>query len=184
MKEEITHCPACLKIDIAFSKTVKDHSTSKEEFDIWSCGTCSHIFTNPRVGEEEIGPYYDNPDYISHTDDDSSIFAKVYQFLRDINLSWKHGHVAKHAAGNTLLDYGCGTGQFLEKMASKGFQVQGVEINEGAREKASRFGSVYNSIDEVRGKVDAITMWHVLEHVYNIDGLLQDLRQRFQRTEP
>ena len=77
MKEEITHCPACLEIDIAFSKTVKDHSTSKEEFDIWSCGTCSHIFTNPRVGEEEIGPYYDNPDYISHTDDDSSIFAKL-----------------------------------------------------------------------------------------------------------
>ena len=182
MKEEITHCPACLKIDIAFSKTVKDHSTSKEAFDIWSCGTCSHIFTNPRVGEEEIGPYYDNPDYISHTDDDSSIFAKVYQFLRDINLSWKHGHVAKHTVGNTLLDYGCGTGQFLEKMVSKGFQVQGVEINEGAREKASRFGSVHNSINEVRGKVHAITMWHVLEHVYNIDGLLQDFKTKISEN--
>lgn len=173
MREELTHCPACLGNDVSFKQKVKDHSTSKEDFDIWSCDHCSHLFTNPRIDEASVGPYYDNPDYISHTDDDTSVFAKVYQFLRGVNLNWKYGYVAKYASGKSLLDYGCGTGQFLETMSSKGYKVQGVEINEGARAKSSKFGSVYSSINEVKGEVDAITMWHVLEHVYNLDALLQ-----------
>ena len=182
MREELTHCPACLKKDISFYQSVKDFSTSKEIFDIWSCGHCSHLFTNPRVKEDLVGPYYDNPDYISHTDDDTSVFAKVYQFLREINLNWKHGHVQKYAEGKSLLDYGCGTGQFMQKMASKGYEVQGVEINEGAREKASKFGSVYSAVSEVKDRVDAITMWHVLEHVYNLDELLQAFKSKLKNN--
>jgi len=173
MKEELRHCPACLGKKVSFQQTVKDYSTSKEDFDIWSCNDCGHLFTNPRVLEASVGPYYDNPDYISHTDDATSLFAKVYQTLRGINLNWKHSYVVKYAHGKSLLDYGCGTGQFLEKTAQKGFNVQGVEINEGARAKAANFGRVYASIEEVKGPVDVITMWHVLEHVYDLDQLLE-----------
>lgn len=182
MREELTQCPACLENDISFKQSVKDYSTSNEVFDIWACGQCSHLFTNPRVREESVGPYYDNPDYISHTDDAASVFAKVYQFLREINLNWKHRHVKNYTEGKTLLDYGCGTGQFMEKMISKGYEVQGVEINEGARTKSSKFGSVYSSINEVKGEVDAITMWHVLEHVYNLDELLQSFKTKLRNN--
>jgi 2-polyprenyl-3-methyl-5-hydroxy-6-metoxy-1,4-benzoquinol methylase len=178
MKEELRHCPACLGNEISFQQTVKDHSTSKENFDIWSCNDCGHLFTNPRVKEGSVGPYYDNPDYISHTDDATSVFAKVYQILRGINLNWKHGYVAKYAQGKSLLDYGCGTGQFLEKMVQKGYSVQGVEINDGARAKASSFGKVFRAIEDVKGPVDAITMWHVLEHVYNLDHLLEAFKDK------
>lgn len=178
MREELGHCPACFGKTISFKQTVKDHSTSKEEFDIWSCKDCSHLFTNPRVKEDFVGPYYENPDYISHTDDATSVFSKVYQTLRGINLNWKHGYVAKYAKGKSLLDYGCGTGQFLEKMAHKGYSVQGVEINDGARTKAARFGMVFGSIKEVNGPVDVITMWHVLEHVYDLDQLLEGFKAK------
>jgi 2-polyprenyl-3-methyl-5-hydroxy-6-metoxy-1,4-benzoquinol methylase len=108
-----------------FNKRLKTTVQAKKNFDIWSCNDCGHLFTNPRVKEDSVGPYYDNPDYISHTDDATSVFAKVYQILRGINLNWKHGYVAKYAQGKSLLDYGCGTGQFLEKMVQKGYSVQG-----------------------------------------------------------
>jgi 2-polyprenyl-3-methyl-5-hydroxy-6-metoxy-1,4-benzoquinol methylase len=110
------------------------------------------------------------------------VFAKVYQLLRGINLNWKHGYVAKYAHGKSLLDYGCGTGQFLEKMVQKGYNVQGVEINDGARAKAANFGNVFASIEDIQGPVDAITMWHVLEHVYDLEKLLEAFKVKMSEN--
>ena len=63
-------------------------------------------------------------------------------------------------------------------MAHKGFSVQGVEINQAARTKAAKFGNVFDSIEDVKGPVHAITMWHVLEHVYDLDQLLEGFKAK------
>lgn len=180
MKETLSQCPACSSTDLKKERTVKDFSTSGESFDVQYCVQCSHRFTSPRPTESEIGPYYDNPDYISHTDDSASIFGKVYQILRNVNLGWKHGYVNKHSAGKQLLDYGCGTGSFLGYMNNKGYSCAGVEINEGARAKAGAYGEVHPSIDKITGTYDVITMWHVLEHVYDLQGLLGAFKNRLK----
>ena len=47
----------------------------------------------------------------------------------------------------TVLDYGCGTGQFLETLVQSGKNAVGVEINDNARAAAQSFGSVSASIE-------------------------------------
>lgn len=162
--------------------SVQDAMVSKETFHIEVCGQCSHRFTNPRVEENEIGPYYDSPDYISHTNDDVSFFGKVYQSLRKVNLNRKQQLVQRTVNKDTfsLLDYGCGTGQFLEHMSLARHQVQGMEINEGARSQAQKFGKVYDQLQSIEGQYDVITMWHVMEHVYDLEELMQKFNQLLQ----
>ena len=63
-------------------------------------------------------------------------------------------------------------------MVHKGYSVQGVEINRAARTKAAKFGNVFGSIEEVKAPVDSITMWHVLEHVYDLNELLEGFKAK------
>ncbi|MGB1183517.1 MAG: class I SAM-dependent methyltransferase [Schleiferiaceae bacterium] len=139
------------------------------------------MFTNERIVEEQIGPYYDNPDYISHTDDQKGLFSKVYQTLRQVNLRRKLSYVADFTTTGRVLDYGCGTGQFLEALQLANHEASGVEINSSAREKAARFGAVSEDISGVGGDLDVITMWHVMEHVYDLHGLVQEFKNRLKK---
>ena len=175
---EINTCPVCESADFSEERKVKDYSVSKEVFSVQRCGSCGHRFTSPLPGPEAIGPYYDSPDYISHTDDGSGVFGKVYKALRAVNMSKKHGHVNRWVSSGRHLDYGCGTGTFLEYMLGKGYTSEGVELNEGARSKAASYGSVVESIEGTEGVFDAITLWHVLEHIYDLKGLMQEFHTR------
>ena len=173
-------CPVCHSASFSTEREVMDFSVSKEVFKVQLCEQCGHRFTSPLPSEDIIGPYYESPDYISHTNDGSSFFGKVYQQLRDVNMSRKHKLVSSYTQGAQHLDYGCGTGTFLEYMLRKGYSSEGVEINEGARAMAGAFGSVYSSIDGCKNTYDAITLWHVLEHVYNLDQMMAAFHKRLQ----
>lgn len=181
MRENLSNCPVCASTVFEPVIRTEDYSTSKESFGIVQCTACTHMFTNDRIVEKEIGPYYDNPDYISHTDDQKGLFAKVYQTLRKVNLRRKTSYVADFAASGRVLDYGCGTGQFLEALQAANYAVEGVEINPAAREKAARFGKVSSDISGVGADLDVITMWHVMEHVYNLHGLVEAFKQRLKK---
>ena len=65
-----------------------------------------------KITEDSIGPYYDNPDYISHLMKTKVCLAVPISFY-DINLGRKISYVEQVFSGKgTVLDYGCGTGQF------------------------------------------------------------------------
>ena len=77
------------------------------------------------------------------------------------------------------MDYGCGTGDFLNFVRNKGFDVIGVEPNETARQKANLKlqGKVSENLLQIQtNAVDIITLWHVLEHVHTLNETLQDLK--------
>ena len=174
--QKLDHCPVCGSGELATSAPIQDHMVSKEFFTLSTCHRCSHKFTNPRVLESEIGPYYDSPDYISHTNSNSGLFAQVYQRLRNINLGRKYRLVSRYAPSEkSLLDIGCGTGAFLHYLTTKGFSVQGVEINNGARQLASQWGQVFERVEEFSDPFDLITMWHVLEHIYDLNAFFRNL---------
>lgn len=174
--QELKNCPVCGKSDLVQSAPIEDHMVSKERFTLSTCASCSHKFTNPRIDEEHIGPYYNSPDYISHTNASKGLFAQVYQKLRNINLSRKHRLVSSYMkGGHEVLDIGCGTGAFMGYLRNKGFTVEGVEINEGARAIASQYGEVHSKLSEVQHRFNTVTMWHVLEHVYDLDVFFDEL---------
>ena len=159
-----------------------DFSVSKEVFKVQLCEQCGHRFTSPLPSEDKISTYYDSPDYISHTNDGSTFFGKVYQRLRDVNMSRKHNLVKSYTTGTNHLDYGCGTGTFLEYMLRKGYSSEGVETNKGARAMASVFGIVFSSIKGCKNTYDIITLWHVLEHVYDLDETMAAFHKHLQNN--
>jgi 2-polyprenyl-3-methyl-5-hydroxy-6-metoxy-1,4-benzoquinol methylase len=159
---------------------VKDHSISKEEFRLLRDETIDLVFTYPQPSEDKLGSYYESEDYISHTDGKRSFFEKVYHFIKGIALKKKVSLINElHPNKGILLDIGAGTGDFLAEAKRDGWQTVGIEPNEKARNSAmlKKVNFVDSSIELENNSVDIITMWHVLEHVPDIQAQIKELKR-------
>lgn len=178
------HCPICESEAIADIMPIKDHSISKQEFALAQCSDCGFLFTNYVPVEEEIGPYYQSEDYISHSDTQKGLTSKLYHWARKKMLKRKYKLVKGLNTGKKLLDVGAGTGYFPHEMKTNGYSVVGVEVDDNARNYAKeKFDlTIYPSLNEAfqaeSENFDTITMWHVLEHVYDLHGYLQKFHHR------
>ena len=76
-----------------------------------------------------------------------------------------------------LLDIGAGTGDLVNQAISMGWQAEGVEPNLAAREKARQKGIVLEEDWEAlpQEAYDAITLWHVLEHLPNLEESIDQI---------
>lgn len=173
-------CPVCDSVEIEHAISVKDFSVSGQTFPVWACRFCSFRFTQDVPSMEEIGVYYQFEDYISHTETKKGLVNQLYHLVRKFTLTQKQRMILRFTKKQqgAILDIGCGTGAFLETMKEAGWQTQGLEPDASAREKAVQRGlSVEPShkIFELTQQVDAITMWHVLEHVHELHAYLDKM---------
>jgi 2-polyprenyl-3-methyl-5-hydroxy-6-metoxy-1,4-benzoquinol methylase len=84
--------------------------------------------------------------------------------------------------GGRLLDVGCGDGRLLSTMRDLGWKVEGVDFDRAAVEQARTKGlRVHLGTLEAQGYpddyFDAVTLSHVIEHVHDPLGLLQECRR-------
>jgi len=92
---------------------------------------------------------------------------------------WKFNLVKNHLKGGPLLDFGSGTGRFLQYCKSKGIPVHGVEPSPEARKNTNADLDIADSLTHLPPlQFDVITLWHVLEHVYTLKETLEALRSR------
>ena len=164
---------------------VKDHSISKEEFRLLRDETIDLVFTFPQPIEEKLATYYESEDYISHTDGKRSLFEKAYQFVKHIALKKKLTLINEfQPSKGVLLDIGTGTGDFLSQAKQNGWQIIGVEPNEKARNIALQKGVTYigHTSELEDHSVDVITMWHVLEHVPDVNAQIKELKRLLKPT--
>ena len=177
------NCPVCQSERIDPLIKIRDHSVSKEEFVIWQCRECSLRFTQDAPDKASIGRYYESPEYISHTNTNTGLINRLYQKVRRLTLQQKARLVIAHTVTQgRLLDYGAGIGAFMNTMKEKGWEVNGVEPDEGAREQAKRnFSLSPGSLEDLEsfqaGRFDAITLWHVLEHVHDLHVTMERLKE-------
>lgn len=177
-------CPACSATAIQKILAVKDFTVSGEIFDIYECGQCSLRFTQAIPTEDQIGKYYQAENYISHTNSSKGLINRLYLMARKFTLKAKRKIVsnAVHGKNGNLLDLGAGTGAFAAYMNQNGWDVTALEPDPSAREKGFELNKITLQPVEALFQLpaesfQAITMWHVLEHVHRLHEYLGQLKK-------
>jgi len=163
--------------------TCQDYTVSNENFDLILDEKLDMLITSPQPKKDELSKYYESEAYISHTDASISLFDKVYQTVKNYTIKQKIKLISSlNTENKTILDIGCGTGDFLEACKNNDWKITGAEPNEGARNltiKKTEIG-IHTNIEEIlennSNKFDVITMWHVLEHVPNLQEYISSLK--------
>ena len=143
------------------------------------------LITHPQPSLEKLPSYYESKDYISHTDGNKSLFEKLYQFVKSIALKNKLKLINEQSLKGKILDIGAGVGDFLSVCKNDGWQTVGIEPSEKAKAIAIQKGvSFVNDLASLENNsFDIITMWHVLEHVPNLEEYISELKRLIKPTE-
>jgi len=159
---------------------VKDHSVSKETFSLLYNKEYDILKTYPAPSLAVLPKYYESEDYISHTDSKRTLFEKIYQLVKRNAIKGKVSLLNKEQnSKGKLLDIGCGTGDFLVEAKNQGWSILGFEPNSDAKRLAANKGVLFT--DDIftlpENTFDAVTMWHVLEHVPNLQEYITNLKR-------
>jgi SAM-dependent methyltransferase len=183
---ETVDCGLCGESDIRLAFTGKDRlAVTADPFCIVRCQRCGLLFLNPRPTLAEMGRYYPYSQYKDEftpaIEDEPSIVSRLNRLYHMDRICRAVERVKREGQ---LLDVGCATGNFLDRMRRRGnWRVYGVEITEeAARYAQERFG-----LEVFRGELgaagypdrsfDVVTLWNVLEHLHSPLDTLGKIRR-------
>lgn len=139
------------------------------------CRRCGLEFVNPRPSPTVLDAFYNEPGYAAHSETDGPAQQAIV-----------HARMAALGAlppAASVLDIGCGNGLMLDALRRVGCECAGVEPSRhGRRVAAGRGLTVYPALGAVPigRSFDLITLYHVLEHVPDLDGLLAAIKGRLR----
>ncbi len=160
--------------------TVKDFSVSGESFSLLLNEEYQILKTHPQPTLDKLGSYYEFEDYISHTDGKRTMFEKMYHFIKRKAIRDKVKLINSYQPlKGKILDIGAGTGDFLLECKNQNWDILGIEPNDKAKGiavgKGIKFGDTIEKLES--NSFDVITMWHVLEHVPDVEHQVAELKR-------
>lgn len=198
---EYVNCAFCDKDDslVIFKGRDRRHKIGGE-FNIVKCKTCGLVYINPRPKTDEIKKFYPL-DYlfykrINETKDKQKFFGQILPHrlkrtlglikrkLKDFCVGSFHVEFSKiwYLEGlkkGTILDIGCGRGEYLKMLKDSGWKVKGVDMNEQAAKQAMEYleeGEVWcgelTDCDFSQRSFDVISMYSAFEHIHNPSEML------------
>ncbi|MFQ6605045.1 MAG: class I SAM-dependent methyltransferase [Fidelibacterota bacterium] len=180
----ISACPVCGSNTLTHKHSCVDFLVTKSSFDILECADCGACATSPQPEAGEIATFYESEEYIAHSGKSTGLIEILYKIVRRYTLRRKRTFMEDRAGliKGTILDFGCGTGEFLHVCQQQGWTVTGLEPGESARRKATRLlgTPVLDTADLTtldRDQFDVITLWHVLEHVPDPVAVISQLKR-------
>ncbi len=134
------------------------------------CDHCKAYFISPRPDEAMLSRAYDDTYYGSKEEKfKSPLVEKVLDSFR-MGRARRLGRMLK--PGSNVLDIGCGNGRFLKYLLNYGnFTLNGTELAGNSANRASRLSEIQLKTgtlgkgDFGKGSMDAVTMFHVFEHL-------------------
>ncbi|HET9826458.1 MAG TPA: methyltransferase domain-containing protein [Chitinophagaceae bacterium] len=184
-----SHCPVCGSSSIRAFLSVKDYTLSGNHYTVWQCDNCTLRFTQDAPGVELIGGYYKSENYISHSNSSRGLINRLYLLVRRKTLRQKRKLVCSITGKQhgSVLDVGSGTGSFVKEMLEHGWQVTGLEPDADARKIAKEhFNCELKNSDELfhlpSASFDAITLWHVLEHIHDLGRYVEQLKRLLKKN--
>ncbi|MEC8637403.1 MAG: class I SAM-dependent methyltransferase [Bacteroidota bacterium] len=127
---------------------------------------------------KQLDRYYKHPNYISHRLKGRSLFFTFYAFLRQLNHKYKIKLMHKHlSTKGKLLDFGAGTGSFVKFAQKKGWNAMAYEPNYNAHNPEVTYVKEWFKVSYC----NAITAWHVIEHLRKPKAFLQQAYDSLQK---
>jgi 2-polyprenyl-3-methyl-5-hydroxy-6-metoxy-1,4-benzoquinol methylase len=132
------------------------------------CPSCGFLYRNPNIRPERLGDLYAKNYSNFLTGEYAANRQRRYRLTLDA-----FGEVFADGTGRRLLDFGCGSGLFLELAEERGFDVAGVDLSPDsvklANERLTRGRAHHGDIADIpeiaQGGFDVITLWSVLAHL-------------------
>jgi 2-polyprenyl-3-methyl-5-hydroxy-6-metoxy-1,4-benzoquinol methylase len=148
-------------------------------FAVVRCANCRLCYTSPRPTRESIGQFYSQT-YPPHRGvRQTRALRSWYPLAMLSGRSTERRRLPVQGQGR-LLDFGCGNGSFLLRMAQQGWQVMGLDMSAQAVERIKaelRLPALQGTLPHPEltpGSFEVVTMWHSLEHVHDpLDTLRQ-----------
>lgn len=151
--------------------------SEKRLFSLVECLRCHFVFLNPQPSKGELNSFYPREYYAPMVDEFRVFVSPVIRFDRV-------REVMRSKPAGTLLDIGCGLGGFLQQMQKQGWQVHGIDMSADAcRQAAEKIGQAHVfrgdifSVSLPLGYYDCITLWHVIEHVFEPQKVLRRISE-------
>jgi len=177
-------CPGCGASSIRQQFSAEDFTVSHQLFGIWECSHCSLRFTQDVPDAGAIGAYYRADAYVSHTDTKEGLVNRLYHIVRKRTLRRKCALIKAQTGlpAGRLLDIGAGTGAFAHTMQQAGWQVTALEPDSDTRQRAKELHGLDLLPAEAlmqlpEASFDAITLWHVLEHVHDLHAYMKQVKK-------
>jgi len=168
-----------------------DHTVSRETFTLMLDDSTGLLTTTPKPKDENLDKYYESADYISHTDSKKSFLDKIYQLVKNYSIKQKLKLInSLDSETKSILDIGCGTGDFLEVCKKTGWDIKGIEPNDKARNLALKklkdkdflVNNINCLLESNHRSYDVITMWHVLEHIPDLEEQIVYLKKLLKKN--
>ena len=182
-----TPCPLCGDRDEELRFEAADPTPAESaralRFLVVRCRQCGLSYTNPRPSPECIGRFYPT-DYKPHRrprkiEQANPPRTRILERLLGRPCQERRGSLPWDGVGR-LLDFGCGGGSFLKRMADQGWDVTGLDAAVGAvRNVQKELGlrAVVGTLphrDLRAGSYEMVTMWHSIEHVHEPLEILRE----------
>lgn len=157
------------------NKTTFFHKGVRDDIniDVYICNTTKSLVLNKIKNNN----YSENTLDYWETDDIESAWKSTYDDdLRRFNL-------LKNIKYNTLLDFGCGNGGLLNLFSHKK-NLYGIELNKNLINILNNKNfNIYSNIDDIDIKsFDCITLFHVLEHLYDPIEVLKKIKSKMNKN--
>src|SRR5882724_550906 len=171
----LSQCPACQgeEFDLLFTASDRLYNTTAQKFRVVECRRCRLMQLTPRPSPAELEKYYPKNYWFTP---ETSVAGRLEEAYRRLVLR-DHLHFVLRALrecgeSGPLLDVGCGGGLFLRLARDSGRRVMGLDFSlDAARAAWSVNGAPaicasLSSAPFAAESCAAITMFHVLEHLY------------------
>jgi SAM-dependent methyltransferase len=167
--EEVIGCHLCGNREIR-SLFHRRAPKQGQKWNYWvvQCTNCGLLFRHPGVKPERLGDLYSKNYSRFLTGHYGEGRKRRYRMVMDV-----FDPLLADGTGRKILDYGCGTGLFLDVAEERGFEPYGVDLSEDSIEEArtrssgahAYFGQPYDVPEIAEGGFDVITLWSVLAHL-------------------
>ena len=186
--EKVEVCPACGSIEATFWCRAHDrlYHTTDQTFEYRSCNACGTLYQSVRPVESEVWKCYADA-YGPHSakSKQRALFNlpvwvnRGCQKAADLILGqarfqgWIRQVEKSLVKAGDILDFGCGSGKYLDRARKLGCTTLGIDFSPKALEEVARRGHETMPVSEqtwnaiASRKLKFVRMNHVVEHLYD-----------------